>query len=238
VIGILLGVSGHSCFFAEGRRKDENKRPQTTQCLQISKKILPTTSSARSARSAPGGQPVPRNWLDRPACSSTWFDSGASLWSNRLPPKALRRSDAHLQHVGLQFGKGSGMHLCFASAARECLVMKRETLAALFPSLSDGRRSSLMDPFRDDERRFRTAPATHRIFVRVTNRFRSITSANKKPITRQPKHHSLDLARGGATGGGARRAEMPLRTEQVASFADVSRAKRSNLDSSATKPGT
>lgn len=200
--------------------------------------VLRATSPARSARSAPGGQPVLRNWLDRPACSSTWFDSGASLWSNRLPPKALRRSDARLQHVGLQFGKGSRMHLRFASAARECLVMKRETLAALFPSLSEWRRSSLMDPFRQDEPRFRTAPATHRIFVRVTNRFPSITSASKKPITRQPKHHSLDLARGGASGGGARCAEMPLRTEGVASFADISSAKRSNLDSNATKAGT
>ena len=120
------------------------------------------------------------------------------------------------------------MHLRFVSAARECLVMKRETFAALFPSHSGGRLSSLIDPFRQDEPRFRTAVATHCIFVRVTNRFRSMTSATKKRITQQPKHHSFDLARGGASGGGARRAEMPLRTEQVVSFADVSCAKRSN----------
>ena len=61
--------------------------------------VSPTTSPARSARSAPGGQPVSRNWLDRPACSSTWFGSGASLWSNRLPPKAVWRSEARVQHV-------------------------------------------------------------------------------------------------------------------------------------------
>jgi hypothetical protein len=56
------------------------------------------------------------------------------------------------------------MHLQFASTARECLVMKRETLAALFPSHSGGRLSSLIDPFRQDEPRVRTAAATHRIF--------------------------------------------------------------------------
>jgi hypothetical protein len=131
--------SGHSCFFTEPRRKDENERPQTIQRQQISKMASPTTSPARSARSAPGGQPVPRNWLDRPACSSTWFDSGASLWSNRLPPKALRRPDARVQHVNLQFGKQSGMHLQFASAARECLVMKRTTFLAFFLSHGGGR---------------------------------------------------------------------------------------------------
>ena len=163
---------------------------------------------------------------------------GQRISKNLQTNTSPTRSAARVQHVALQFGKGSGMHLRFASVARECLVMKRETLAALFPTHGDGRRSSLIDPFRDDEPRFRTGPVTHCIFVRVTNRFRSITSASKKPITRQPKHHGLDLARGGASGGGAGHAEMPLRTEQVASFADVSCAKRSNLDSSATKPGT
>jgi hypothetical protein len=40
--------SGHSSFFAEARRKDENERPQTIQRQQISKMVSPTTSSARS----------------------------------------------------------------------------------------------------------------------------------------------------------------------------------------------
>jgi hypothetical protein len=184
----------HFSYFIEGRRKDENKRPQAIRRQQISKTVSP----------------------------ATW------------PP----RSAARVQHVALQFGKGSGMHLPFASAARESLVMKRETLAALFPSHSGGRGSSVMDQCRQDRPRFRTAPAMHRVLVRIANRFRSITSAPKKAITRQPKHHGLDLARGGASGGGAGCAEMPLQTEQVASFADVCSRKRSNLDSSATKPGT
>ena len=101
--------------------------------------VSPTTSPARSARSAPGGQPVSRNWLDRPACSSTWFGSGASLWSNRLPPKAVWRPDARVQHVDLQFGKESGMHLQFASTARERLAMKRTTFLAFFLSHGGGR---------------------------------------------------------------------------------------------------
>ena len=185
--------SGHSSFFAEARRKDENERPQTIQRQQIAKMVSPTRS--------------------------------------------LARSDARVQHFGLQFRKGSGEHLRFASAARECLVMKRTTLPAFFPSHS-GSWSSLMGQSSQHERRSWTAPATHRIFVRVTNRFRSITSAGKKAITRQPKHHSLDLARSGASDGSTRCAEMPLRTEGVASFAEVSCAKPSNLDSSATKAGT
>jgi hypothetical protein len=130
---------GHSCFFAEARRKDENERPQAIQRQQISKMASPTTSPTRSARRVPGGQPVSRNWVDRPACSSTWFGSGASLWSNRLPPKAVWRPDARVQHVNLQFGKQSGMHLRFASAARERLVMKRTTLLAFFLSHGGGR---------------------------------------------------------------------------------------------------
>jgi hypothetical protein len=99
----------------------------------------PTTSPARSARSAPGGQPVSRNWLDRPACSSTWFGSGASLWSNRLPPKAVWRPDARVQHVNFQFGKQSGVHLQFASTARECLVMKQNNIFSIFLSHGGGR---------------------------------------------------------------------------------------------------
>jgi hypothetical protein len=131
--------SGHSSFFAEARRKDENERPQAIQRQQISKMASPTTSPARSARSAPGGQPVSRNWLDRPACSSTWFGSGASLWSNRLPPKAVWRPDACVQHVNFQFGKQSGMHLQFASTARECLVMKQNNIFSIFFSHGGGR---------------------------------------------------------------------------------------------------
>ena len=87
--------SGHSSFFAEARRKDENERPQTIQRQQISKMVSPTTSPARP--------------------------------------------DARVQHVDLQFGKGSGMHLQFASAARERLVMKRTTFLAFFLSHGGGR---------------------------------------------------------------------------------------------------
>ena len=137
------------------------------------------------------------------------------------------RPDARVQHVGLQFGKGSGERLRFASAARECLVMKRTTLPAFFPSHS-GSWSSLMAQSGQHERGFRTAPAMHWIFVRLAIRLRSIIWAIKKATTRQPKRHSLNLARGGSSGGGAQRAEIPLRTEQVASFADVCCAKRSN----------
>jgi hypothetical protein len=48
------------------------------------------------------------------------------------PPKATvspatssTRSDARVQHRNIQFGKGQGIHLQFASAARGRLVMKR-----------------------------------------------------------------------------------------------------------------
>jgi len=82
--------SGHSCFFAETRRKDENERPQATQRQQISKMASPSTSPARP--------------------------------------------DARVQHVALQFGKGSGEHLQFASTARERLAMKRTTFLAFFLS--------------------------------------------------------------------------------------------------------
>jgi hypothetical protein len=153
------------------------------------------------------------------------------------PTRSPARPDARVQPVGLQFGNGSGEHLRFASAPRECLVMKRTTLPAFFPSHS-GSWSSLMGQSRQHERRFWTAPATHPIFVRLANRLRSITWASKKAITRQPRRHSLNRAPGGASGGGAHRAEMPLRTEQVASFADVCCAKRSNFGLSSTKPGT
>jgi hypothetical protein len=63
--------------------------------------------------------------------------------------------------------------------------------------------------------------------------------ASKQGIERhEQSSHTFDLARCGASGGGARCAEMPLRTEGVASFADISSAKRSNLNSIATKAGT
>lgn len=78
----------------------------------------------------------------------------------------------------------------------------------------------------------------HRILVRLANRLRSITWASKKAIMPQPKGHNLNPARGGPSGGGPHRAEMPLRTEQVASFADVCCAKSSNCGCSATKTGT
>jgi hypothetical protein len=87
--------SGHSSFFAEARRKDENERPQTIQRHQISKMVSPTRSPARP--------------------------------------------DARVQHVNFQFRKQSGMHLQFASAAREYLVMKRTTFLAFFLSHGGGR---------------------------------------------------------------------------------------------------
>jgi hypothetical protein len=86
--------SGHSCFFAEPRRKDENERPQTIQRQQISKMVSPTRSPARP--------------------------------------------DARVQHVNLQFGRESGMHLQFASTARERLAMKRTTFLAFFLSHGGG----------------------------------------------------------------------------------------------------
>jgi hypothetical protein len=148
------------------------------------------------------------------------------------------RSDARVQHVGLQFGKGSGMHLRFVCAARECLAMKRTTFPPV--CLSHGTSwSCLTDQSQQRERQLRTAPATHRLLVRLAERLRSITSASKRGIERHDQSsHKPDLARGGASGGGASCAEMPLRTEGVASFAEVSCATRSNFDSSATKPGT
>ena len=89
--------------------------------------------------------------------------------------------------------------------------------------------SSLMGQSRQHERRSRTAPATQPIFVRFANPVRSIPSPSKKAITQQPKRHSLNLARGWANGGGTYPVEMPLRTEQLASFADVCCAKNSNV---------
>ena len=88
---------------------------------------------------------------------------------------------------------------------------------------------SLMGQSRQHERRSRTAPVTQPIFVRFANPVRSIPSPGKKPITQQPKRHSLNLARGWANGGGTYPVEMPLRTEQLASFADVCCAKSSNV---------
>jgi hypothetical protein len=63
----------------------------------------------------------------------------------------------------------------------------------------------------------KTGPA---LFVRFVKPVRSIASVGKKVMPAQPKRHTLDLARG-ASGEDADRADMPLRTEQTASFADV-----------------
>jgi hypothetical protein len=176
-------VWAHFSYFIEGRRKDENKRPQAIRRQQISKTVSPATPATRSA--------------------------------------------ARVQHVALQFGEGPGMHLQFTSAARERLVMKRTTLPAFLVSHGDGSRWSLMGPVRQQERRCRTAPRTHGMFVRLARRLRSITSASKKRVRPQSKRHSLDIARQAASGQVADRAETPLRTEQVVSFADVCCAKRS-----------
>jgi len=134
--------------------------------------------------------------------------------------------------------QGSGMHLRFVCAARECVAMKRTTFPPV--CLSHGTSwSCLTDQSQQRERQLRTAPATHRLLVRLAERLRSITSASKRGIERHDQSsHKPDLARGGASGGGASCAEMPLRTEGVASFAEVSCATRSNFDSSATKPGS
>ena len=48
------------------------------------------------------------------------------------PTTSPARSHARVQYVGFQFGKGSGMHFRFASAARECLVMKERHSRSLF----------------------------------------------------------------------------------------------------------
>jgi hypothetical protein len=66
--------------------------------------------------------------------------SGGVGFSKRVSPAtALPRSEARVQHVSLQFGKESRMHLQFASTGRECLVMKRTTFLAFFLSHGGGR---------------------------------------------------------------------------------------------------
>ena len=55
------------------------------------------------------------------------------------PTTSPARPDARVQHVNLQFGKESGMHLQFASTARERLAMKRTTFLAFFLSHGGGR---------------------------------------------------------------------------------------------------
>ena len=55
------------------------------------------------------------------------------------PTTSPARPDARVQHVALQFGKGSGEHLQFASTARERLAMKRTTLLKFFLSHGGGR---------------------------------------------------------------------------------------------------
>jgi hypothetical protein len=57
------------------------------------------------------------------------------------------------------------------------------------------------------------------------------------PTPGQPKCHSLNLARRD-NDRDAPRADMPLRTEQVSSFADVCCANPKIADCSATKPGS
>jgi hypothetical protein len=117
--------------------------------------------------------------------------------------------------------EGSGENFRFASGGPKCLPMKKTTLLALFPSHS---RSpwSVVGKSRQHERVSWSAPATHRLFVRVANRLRSIICASKKATTRQqPMARGLDPRRAGISGGGAHRADMPLRTEQVSSFAEV-----------------
>jgi hypothetical protein len=57
------------------------------------------------------------------------------------PTTPLARCDARVQHLDFQFDKESGMHLRFASAARECLVMKRTTFLAFFLNHGGGRKT-------------------------------------------------------------------------------------------------
>ena len=140
------------------------------------------------------------------------------------PATSATRSDARVQHVDLQFGKDPAMHLQFASAARECLVMKRTTLPMFFPGHDGEPWSSLTGLSRQRDGRSRTAPATHGMFLRLAERLRSVRSPNKKGIRRRPKPHTLDLDRSWTSRKVADHAKVPLRTEQVVSFADVCRA--------------
>jgi hypothetical protein len=66
-----------------------------------------------------------------------------------------------------------------------------------------------------------TRPA---FLVRLVNRFRATTSASKTPMQRQPKRYHVNLAQA-ANGGDAQHADLPLRKEAIASFADVCCAK-------------
>jgi len=79
--------------------------------------------------------------------------------------------------------------------------------------------------------RFLSAARECLVMKRTTfaKRLRSIRLASKQGIERHDQSSQiLDLARGGASGEGAPCAEIPLRTEQLVSFADICCAKRSN----------
>jgi hypothetical protein len=69
------------------------------------------------------------------------------------PTASPARSDAGVQHVGIQFGKGSGEHLRFTEAGRERLVMERTTLPAFFASHGGKPCSSSMGRLRHRNRR-------------------------------------------------------------------------------------
>ena len=101
----------HSSFFAEARRKDENKRSQT---------IAVTGRDGSPSRPSTPERPPAHDGLVAP------YQKMAS------PTTSPARPDARVQHVDLQFGKGSGMHLQFASTARECLVMKQNNIFSVF----------------------------------------------------------------------------------------------------------
>jgi len=60
VIGILLGILGVFLLTTERRHKDENDKSQTNQRGKATEMVSTATPLARSARSAPGAQPVPR----------------------------------------------------------------------------------------------------------------------------------------------------------------------------------
>ena len=136
LIGVLLGFVG--AFFVlhwKERIWDECNRSQT-----LSREWQEHTAERFIRSGAPNGPPLPQGMVS--------LDTSPA------------RSDARVQHVGLQFGKGSGMHLRFVCAARECLAMKRTTFPPV--CLSHGTSwSCLTDQSQQRERQLRTAPATH-----------------------------------------------------------------------------
>ena len=60
LIGILFGILGGFLPATESRHKDENDKSQTNERGQATEMVSTATPLARFARSAPGGQPVPR----------------------------------------------------------------------------------------------------------------------------------------------------------------------------------